>query len=178
MATFRFQLGESFETLTKPEMAAVLAAEADRQMMVQLRGVKDGDIFLNLMQIQQVANQANTQTASVNVLSLPGVPPYSPTAGFVWAVMTVGWELSAASNVRIYKGAPPGLSNTLAGIGRLMFGNTGTPSAAAQQFSKGQAMMKSGDQLTFVTVTPAAFFLSLYVAYIQCPAERVGELLL
>lgn len=178
MARWIFQVGQPFETLTQPELAAALEAEADRQTAVTVRGVKPGEIFLNLAQIQQLGLAQPGSAPSVNVLSLPGTAGYTPGNGFVWALMNVAWETSAASNVRLYKGAPPGISNTPAGIGRPVYANTGTPQMANTTFSKGQLMMRSGEQLTFVTVTPTAFFLSVFVSYIQCPAERVGELLL
>lgn len=178
MAIFTFQPGARFETLTKPELSDALAAEFNRQTEVTLRGVKPQEIFLNLSQIQQLGGAQPGSAASVNVLTLPGTAGFTPGNGFVWAVMTAGVELTGASNIRIYKGAPPGLTSTPTGIGRLVFANTGTPTAAAANFSKGQVMMRSGEQLSFVTVTPAQFFLSVYIAAIQCPAERVGELLL
>lgn len=178
MAKFIFQVGQPFETLTKPELSEALAAEFDRQTAVTVRGIKNGEMFLNLAQIQQLGLAAPGSAPSVNVLSTPGTAGFTPGNGFVWAVMNIAWEVSAASNVRIYKGAPPGLSNTPTGIARPVFANTGTPQVANSTFSKGQLMMRSGDQLTFVTVTNTAFFLSMFVSYIQCPAERVGELLL
>lgn len=178
MARFIFQVGQPFETLTKPELAEALEAESDRQIAVSLRGVKPQEIFLNLAQIQQLGGASPGSAASVNVLALPGTAGFTPGNGFVWAVMTVGVELTGASNIRIYKGAPPGLTSTPTGIGRLLFANTGTPTAAAANFSKGQAMLRSGEQLTILTVTNTQFFLSVYISAIQCPAERVGELLL
>jgi hypothetical protein len=174
MARWIFGLGNAFETLTKPELSDALAAQYDLETRTLLRGVKPFDLFLNLNQINALVPAGGT----ANVITLSGGMSQSPPSGFVWAVMNVGYEASGSTNLRIYKGAWPGASSTLSGQGRLVAANTGTPQAGNLQFSKGQFMLKSGDAPSFLTVTPAMTLLSLFISGIECPAERVGELLL
>jgi hypothetical protein len=164
MAVFELHAGGRIDTVTPRELHHELLAQ-DARLKADLSGVKWGEIFVPSGQI------AGAQTYTTSLAS------QVPGAGFIWAIMGVGLELSASSQVRVYKRAPvfagPG-TITPSGNGRLVttLASFVTPSS---QFSKGQLTLRQGEQLTLVMVT-AGSILSVYVAYIEVPAEQQGKL--
>lgn len=165
MARFELHAGGTMETVTPHELQRALQ-DQDARLRADLSGAKWGEIFFNSGQIGGAQSVSTGQGAS-----------QSPASGFLWAVMTVGLELSISSQVRLYKGSPQfggAGSLTPSGNGRLV---TTMPSfiTPSQQFSKGQFTLRGNDQLTAVMVT-AGSILSLYVAYIEVPAEQQGKL--
>lgn len=173
MAKVVLDFGTTVDMLNKDELQEALAEDARLRALVT--GVKPFEVFLNSAQITALTPPG----ATANVITTSGGMFQAPASGYVWAVMLTGWEVSGAgTNVRLYKGSWANASATANGTGRLVASNTGTPNAASFLFSKGQLMMKAGDQLTFVCVTAAQTLLGIYYAGIEIPAERVGELLL
>lgn len=166
MGRFALQLGGHIDTVTPHELSAALA-DQDVRLRADLSGVKWGEMFLS----------SATIGPGVQVFSSSGTMTQSPGNGYLWAVMNMGIELSVASQVRLYKGTPafigPG-TFTPSGNGRLVttMANFVTPSA---QLSKGQFTLKAGDTFTAVMVT-AGSILSIYLAYIEVPVEKQGEL--
>lgn len=166
MAVFTLDLGRPVDMLTKSELEEALAADA--QLRAVVAGVKTVETLFNINQIG--ASQFLFTT-----------PPGMVAPGYIWSVMNIGLELAASSQVRVYKGIPalsgsPAITPT--GTGRVVDTMTSfvTPSS---QFSKGQLILRGGDQLTFVSTTPAsAFILSVFMVSIEIPAERIGELLI
>jgi hypothetical protein len=166
MGRFALQVGGHIDTVTPHELAVALA-DQDVRLRADLSGVKFGELFLS----------SSTIGPGLQTFSSSGTMTQSPGNGFLWAVMSMGLELSVSSQVRLYKGTPqfagPG---TIApsGNGRLIttFASFVTPSG---QFSKGQFTLKSGDTFTAVMVT-AGSILSIYLAYIEVPVEKQGEL--
>jgi hypothetical protein len=170
MGLVTFRPGESFENLTRPELEQSLRAQYEMTREEKLRGVKDGDCNINVGVIG----------ASQLVYSTPGTSPYGPAAGFVWAVMNIGIEVAANGNVRLYKQVPAlGTGSAPTGSGRYI-GLIGTPGSsgivANLTMPKGMCTLKNGDQLTLVSPTAGAFLLSIFISYIQVPAEKRGEL--
>jgi hypothetical protein len=170
MAVFPFVPGGSIETLTRPEAQQLLRAEYEVTRIEKLRGVKEGDCWIN----------AGTIGASTLVYSTSGASPQCPANGFVWAVTNIGLEVAANGNVRLYKGVPAlGTASAPLGGGRYvtLIGTAGSSGVVANQFfSKGQLTLKNGDQLTFASPTAGAFLLSIFISYIEVPAEKRGEL--
>jgi hypothetical protein len=164
MGIFALNVGGHIETTTPKELHSALL-DQDARLMADVAGVKWGELFIPSGVI------AGAQTFS----NQPG--QYSPSSGYLWAVMNVGLELSVSSQVRVYKGQPafnaPG-GITPSGNGRLITTAASfvTPSA---QFSKGQFTLKGNDNWTLVMVT-AGSILSIYMAYIEVPIEKQGEL--
>ena len=170
MGMFALHAGGHIETTTPKELHHALL-DQDARLMADVAGVKWGEVFLNSAMIApQLAPSGQVFTSSGNMSQTPG-------AGYLWAVMNVGLELSVASQIRLYKGSPafigPG-TFTPAGNGRLIttFANFVTPSG---QFSKGQFTLKAGDQFTAVMVT-AGTILGVYWTYIEVPIEQQGKL--
>lgn len=164
MGIFALHMGGHIETTTPKELHHALL-DQDARLMADVAGVKWGEFFIQSQQIGGTQTYTNT----------PG--QYSPSSGYLWAVMNVGIELSVSSQVRLYKGAPQ--FNTAGGVtpagnGRLIntFASFVTPSG---QFSKGQFTLKGNDQWTLVMVT-AGTILSVYMSYIEVPIEKQGEL--
>lgn len=157
-------VGGTIETTTPAELHKALT-DQDARLRADVSGVKQGEIFIpsGVIAGAQTFTNANGQ--------------YAPAAGFVWAVMNIGLELSVSSQVRLYKGQPafagPG-TITPSGNGRVIdtLSSFVTPSG---QFSKGQFTLKGGDQWTAVMVT-AGSILSIYLAYIEVPIEQQGKL--
>jgi hypothetical protein len=170
MAIFPIVPGASIETLTRPEARQLLRSEYEITRREKLLGVKEGDCWIN----------AGTIGASALVYSTAGASPQCPANGFVWAVMNIGIEVAASGNVRLYKGVPAlGAANAPIGGGRYVAllgqpGNSGVVTNTT--FAKGVLTLKNGDQLTFVSQTAGAFLLSIFMSYIEVPAEKRGEL--
>lgn len=162
MAVFTLDLGRPVDMLTKSELEEALAADA--QLRAVVAGVKSVDVFFNTNQIG--AGQTIFTT-----------PPGMVASGYVWSVMNMGMELSASSTVRVYKGIPPSGTGAPNGLGRMVdvMTNFITPNA---QLSKGQLILRAGDQLTFFPPTGPPNILSLFITAIEIPAERIGELLI
>lgn len=159
--------GAKVDMLTKDELAEALAEDARLRAVVT--GVKAGELWLNT---------SSLQGQGTVVATLGGGSPQAPAQGFVWAVMNIGLELATSSQVRVYKGVPSHYAvGAVApdGSGRLVTTMQSfiTPSA---QFSKGQLTMKAADYLTLVAVTGGSNILSVFLSYIEVPAERQGEL--
>jgi hypothetical protein len=166
MGRFALQMGGHIDTTTPAELDRALR-DQDVRLRADVGGVKWGELFLS----------SGIIGAGVQLFTSSGGMPQTPGAGFLWAVMNVGVELSVASQVRLYKGAPPfsGPGTTApVGNGRLVttMANFITPSA---QFSKGQFTLKAQDQFTLFMVT-AGSILSIYVCYIEVPIEQQGKL--
>lgn len=163
MAKFVLELGSKVDLLTKEEVSEALAEDA--AIRAAITGVKTVDQFWNLGGIG--APGSNNFATPVNMVA----------SGLVWAVLNIGFELSAAAVVRVYKGtatwATPG---TPIGAGRLV-GTAASLITPSVQFAKGQCMLRGGDQLSFV-VPGAPLLLSAFLTATEIPAERVGELLL
>jgi hypothetical protein len=156
----KLDFGESLDLLTKDELAAALHEDAALRRAIV--GVKTVEFFNNAGQIG----------ASVNTYTFPP----SPASGYVWAVMNLGFELSAAGVTRVYKaGGGVPLSTPIGG--NRFAGQTASTIANSLTFSKGQLMLRSGDQLVFL-VPGAGFLLSAFMSAIEVPAERIGELLI
>lgn len=155
-------LGTPVDLLTKQEVADALAEDARLRAIVA--GVKQGELFLN----------SGTVNMGANTFTSTGSVPQAPAAGYLWAVMNIGIELSAASNVRLYKGTVQPATPT--GGGRVVAAISGSVAVNNNQFAKGQFTLKSGDVWSLLAVTPAANILSVFMAYIEVPAERQGEL--
>lgn len=162
MAWFNLDFGEKFETLTQAELRAEL--ETDRAIREALTGVKNVEQFYPLSVI------APGSTTGPSTYTTPaGMVP----AGYKWAVMSIGAELAAAQGVRVYKGVPP--TGAPQGGGRFV-GQMGSAVTPGITFSKGQFTMAGGDVMTF-NVLSSGNLLSLFIAAIEIPAERFGELL-
>lgn len=160
---FTLDFGQTWDLLTPGEMQSILA-EQDTANRAIYAGVKTVEQFFNINQIG----------AAQTIYSTPaGMVP----SGFVWAIMNIGMELSAASSVRVYKGIPQSGTAAPTGLGRVagVLTNFVTPNG---QFSKGQLMLRAGDQLTFFPPTGPPNILSVFIVAIEVPAERIGELLL
>jgi hypothetical protein len=166
MGRFAIQAGGHFDTVTPHELDHALR-DQDVRLRADLSGVKWGELFINSAVIG----------SGVQLFTSSGAMSQTPGAGFLWAVMSVGLELSVASQVRLYKGSPafsgPGTTAPV-GNGRLVttMSNFITPSA---QLSKGQFTLKANDQFTLFMVT-AGSILSVYLAYIEVPIEQQGKL--
>jgi hypothetical protein len=166
MAVFELHAGGRMETVTPHELQRALQ-DQDARLRADLSGVKWGEMFIN----------SGAPGMGAQTFSTQGQPPQSPSNGYVWAIMTLGLELSVASQLRVYKGNPPfGGPGTVApaGNGHLVttLSSFITPSG---QFSKGQFVLRAGDTFTAVMVTAGAI-LSIYAAYIEVPAEQQGKL--
>lgn len=160
-------VGGQIETTTPAELHKALT-DQDARLRADVSGVKQAEFFVN----------SGAPGMGAVVYTSTGQPPQSPTQGFIWAIMAMGFELALASQVRVYKGAPAGIAVgalTPIGSGRLVTtcANFITPSA---QFSKGQFTLKAGDQFTLVTPTASANILSIWCSYIEVPAEQQGKL--
>lgn len=165
MAVFELHAGGRMETVTPKELRHELAAQ-DVRLRADLSGVKWGEMFLTSGVI-----------GGVQAFSSSGALSQTPGAGYIWTVMNLGLELSVSSQVRVYKGVPPFAGPgtvTPSGNGRLVdtLASFVTPSG---QFSKGQFVLRAGDQFTLVMVT-AGSILSVYLSYIEVPAEQQGKL--
>lgn len=164
MGIFAIQAGGHIETTTPAELHKALVGQ-DERLMADVAGVKWGELFIP----SNVINGAQSYTNSPS--------QYSPSSGFLWAVMNVGLELSVGSQVRLYKGAPffagPG-TTTPSGNGRVIatLSSFITPSG---QFSKGQFTLKGNEQWTLVMVTGGSI-LSIYMSYIEVPITMQGKL--
>jgi hypothetical protein len=123
----------------------------------------------------------------VNAGKINGVNPYTldgsntPASGWSWLVMLIGCEQSVSANTRVYKQTPQlGAANAPIGFGRFvgLVGTAGSSGVVGNlQMAKGQCILNGGgDTLTFVAQTGTV--LSIYLSAIQCPTERIGELLL
>jgi hypothetical protein len=152
------ELGSTVDLLNHGELRDALREDAELRAAVV--GVKPMDKFFGL----------NVIGAAVQAFS---TPPGMVAAGYMWAVMNCGIELSAAGVTRIYKGVP---GQFAAGFGRFVTQTASTATNSAS-FSKGQLMVRTEDQLTF-QVPGAGNILSVFISAIEIPAERVGELLL
>lgn len=162
MAVFTLDLGRQVDMLTKSELEEALAADA--QLRAVIAGVKSTSVFYN-----------SQQTASATIFTTP--PQMGPAAGRVWSVMNIGLELQASVQVRVYKGVVPPAQFSPTGFGRVV----GFMTAAFTPFltySKGQLILNTGDQLSFVTPSTGTPILSMYLTAIEIPAERIGELLI
>lgn len=160
-------VGGQIETTTPAELHKALT-DQDARLRADLSGVKQAEFFIN----------SGTAGMGTQLFTTSGQPPQSPTQGYVWAIMALGFELALSSQVRIYKGQPASMtaaSFVPTGAGRLVTTCASfiTPSA---QFSKGQLTLKAADQMTFVGVTAGANFLSVWCSYIEVPAEQQGKL--
>jgi hypothetical protein len=158
MALTTIDFGQKVDLLNKNELREALAEDA--RIRAAVKGVKPVDKFFNLGQIGAAQTVFSTPAGMVS-------------SGYIWAVMNVGWELSAAGVARIYKGIP---SAYAAGVGRFVSQGASTTTSNVS-FSKGQLMLRSEDQLTVEQVA-AVNILSVFISAIEIPAERVGELLL
>jgi hypothetical protein len=158
MGLVKLDFGERIDVLNQRELRDALREDAELRRAVS--GVKPVERWFGLAQIGAAQTVFST-------------PPGMVAAGYMWAVMNVGWELSAAGVARIYKGVP---SFYAAGFGRFVTQGASTTTSNAQ-FSKGQLMLRAEDQLTVEQVA-AVNILSVYITAIEIPAERVGELLL
>jgi hypothetical protein len=155
----KVDFGESLDVLTKDELAAALSEDAAIRRAVT--GVKSLDFNYN-----------SSQTGSLATYTIPA----TPAGGFVWAVMNVGFELSAAGVTRLYKEGGSSPASTPVGTGRFV-GQTGSTIANSLTFSKGQLMLRAGEHLV-AFVPGSGVVLSVFMTVIEVPAERVGELLL
>lgn len=157
-------VGGQIETTTPKELHRALL-DQDARLRADLSGVKWAEMNLNTVQLG-TPGQVYTST---------GTSEQSPSAGYLWSVMTVGVELSTASQIRLYKGNPVPSGGT-APTGRGGFVST-LPNFVTTfgQFSKGQFVLRSGDYWTMVMPT-AGNILSVYFAYIEVPSEQQGKL--
>jgi len=165
MGRFALSVGSHIETTTPAELERALR-DQDTRLRADVSGVKWGEGFI----------QSGSIPAAQQFFS-PPAGQNTPAAGYLWAVMEIGLELSASSQVRLYKGSPnfagPG-TVAPSGNGRLIatMASFVTPSA---QFSKGQFTLKADDQWTVIMVT-AGTILSIYYSYIEVPIEQQGKL--
>ena len=164
MGKFALSVGSHIETTTPGELDRALR-DQDIRLRADVSGVKWGELFIPSGVIAGAQSFTNAPSQ------------YSPSAGYLWAVMDVGLELSLSSQVRIYKGVPPFAgpgSIAPSGNGRVVatLSSFVTPSG---QFSKGQFTLKAGDQFTLV-MTTAGSILSVYMSYIEVPIEQQGKL--
>jgi hypothetical protein len=160
MSLAKIDFGETVDLLNKSELRDALREDAALRRAVS--GVKSMDFFYNAAAIG----------ANVNTYTIPA----APAGGYMWAVMNIGFELSAAGVTRLYKegGAVP--SATPIGGGRFV-GQTASTIANSLTFSKGQLILRNGEHL--IAFAPGAgFVLSVFMTVIEIPAERIGELLL
>lgn len=155
--------GQQVDLLNKQELADALADDARLRSIVA--GVKQGEMWIN----------SGAPGMGTTFYTSTGAVPQCPAAGYLWAVMNLGVELSAASNLRLYKSANPQTS-TQVGNGRGIATTTASQGLQNFPFSKGQFTLKTGDVFTLVPVTGAINILSIFMAYIEIPAERQGEL--
>src|SRR5580693_4209665 len=160
MGLAKLDFGETVDLLDKSELRDALREDAALRRAVS--GVKSMDYFYNASQIG----------ANVNTYTIPA----SPAGGYMWAVMNIGFELSAAGVTRLYKeGAGVPLSTPIGGS--RFVGQTASTIANSLSFSKGQLMLRNGEHL--IGLAPGAgFILSVFMTVIELPAERIGELLL
>lgn len=150
-------LSGQYDVINQRELREALAEDARARAV--LPSVKNVDVFWNL--------------GMTGGLTSFTTPPGMVAAGWSWAVMAAGFELSAAGQVRIYKQAVPA---AVTGAGRFITQVTGSTIDVAATFAKGQVMLRAGDQLGFFAFS--ASINSVFLSTIQCPAERIGELLL
>lgn len=168
-------IGAGIDTVTPGELQQALL-DQDARVAETLRGVKYGEVFIN----------ATTIGATVQQFSTTGGPPQSPAAGFVWSIMNIGVETSSSQALRVWKQIPGGLISGTSGVysnagsGRLV-GTVPTSSSAVGAdtitYSKGQLILRAGDVLSFAAASTANL-LSIYWAYFEVPAERIGEFIL
>lgn len=157
-------IGAHIEHVTPGELTRALH-DQDARLMADLSGVKWAEMNLNTVQLG-TPGQVYTST---------GTSEQSPSAGYLWSVMTVGVELSTASQIRLYKGNPvPGGGTAPTGRGGFI---STLPNFVTTfgQFSKGQFVLRSGEYWTMVMPT-AGNILSVYFGYIEVPAEQQGKL--
>jgi hypothetical protein len=155
-------IGSKIDILNQHEMREVMrdAQRADAELRAALVGVKPMDKFYGVNVIGAAVQAFTTPNSMV-------------AAGYMWAVMNMGFELSAAGVTRVYKGSPPQFA---LGSGRFV-GQTASTATNSLTFSKGQLMLRTEDVLT-IQVPGAGNLLSVFISAIEVPAERVGELLL
>jgi hypothetical protein len=159
---FLLDFGQTVDLLSPHEMSDLLL-DQDTRNRASYAGVKVVNQFYNLGQTGG-ASQVFTTPANL------------PASGRVWSVMNVGLELAVASAVRIFKGVVPGAAPI--GNARVVGFIPAANIVQAGQFSKGQIILNTSDQLTFYAPVNLAFILSVYLTAIELPAEKIGELLL
>ena len=163
----QLHVGGTIETTTPKELDRALR-DQDVRLRADLSGVKQSEFFV----------PSGYAGMGTQLYTTTGTSPQSPAAGYVWSIMSLGFELALSSQVGIYKGVPAGYtagSYAPTGAGRLVTTCSSfiTPSA---QFSKGQFKLNAGDFMTFIGVTASANFLSIWCSYIEVPAEQQGKL--
>lgn len=158
MAKVVLDFGTTVDMLNKSELQEALAEDARLRSIVA--GVKAAEYWANLGTIG--ANQA-TFTTPVNLIG----------AGYAWAVMAAGLEPSVAGGVKVIKQNYTGSIN---GGNRVVGQLNNVASVSYATWSKGQLILRAGDVLTFAPASGNV--LSLWLAAIEIPAERIGELLL
>jgi hypothetical protein len=167
VANVTITAGASYEVVTPHEMRQALL-DQDARNRATIAGIKHHEVWVNAGKI-----------GAANPYTLDG--SNSPAAGWSWLVMLIGCEQSASANTRVYKQTPQlAAANAPIGFGRFV-GLVGTAGSAGVvnnlQMSKGQCVLNGGgDTLTFVAQSGTV--LSIYMSVIQCPTERIGELLL
>ena len=152
--------GTSVDLLNKQELEEALAEDARLRAIVA--GVKPVEVFINL----------GTIGANATIFSTTGTPPQAPTSGYIWAIMSLGAELSAGAVFNVYKGTPAAVAT---GGGKPVFRGA-SANVQVGNFAKGQIWLRPNDQLTFIP--GSGNILSVYFVAIEVPAERVGELLI
>jgi hypothetical protein len=155
----RFDFGERLDLLTKDELTAALREDA--LIRAAVVGVKVARPWFNLGAIGPAASSFTTPANMVN-------------SGYTWSIMSAGAELSANAFMRVTYGRSSG---AIDGSNRVAAGWTTNTGISWQSFSKGQLILQAGEQLVF-TPAGAVTILSLALAAIEIPAERIGELLL
>src|SRR5580704_7076250 len=130
MGLAKLDFGETVDLLDKSELRDALREDAALRRAVS--GVKSMDYFYNASQIG----------ANVNTYTIPA----SPAGGYMWAVMNIGFELSADG---VPRSTPIG--------GSRFVGQTASTIANSLSFSKGQLMLRNGEHL--IGLAPGAGFI-------------------
>ena len=160
MAVVTLDFGSKVDMLNKDELREALIEDARER--AKITGVKQFRMWLN---------GGTVGMGGLN-FTTTGNPPQGPAQGYIWMVMNLGIELSAAAALKIY------LNSGLAAAGsNRLIASVGTGSAVPTfPFSKGQFPLFAGDTVTFVVGSNAIE--SIFMTGIEIPAERIGELLL
>lgn len=153
--------GSQVDLLNKRELQDALREDAALRSV--LTGIKGAEAFYPLSVINPGAAVG---------LAVFTTPASMVGSGYTWAIMNVGFELSVAAQVRIWR---QGFSGTTNGANRFVT-QTGSTVTGNASFSKGQCTVRGGELLTFQALG-AALILSVFISAIEAPAERFGEVL-
>ena len=155
MAKFRIAANAEIDLLTRDEVRGILA-DWDAEQAARGRGIK------TLRFSQGVPN--------VSINGVAFVIPFSPAAGYVWAVRNFAAQLSASTTTRLYLGDTGTTGQTNTPLAQL-------PAALLPSitFSNTQLTLNEGEYLAFVG-GGAANLTAYTLQVLQTPAELAWKL--